>query len=178
MRTLLITIALSLLGVAARATVLLPADLPELSHDAVAIARGHIVAVDAQWTDGRRSIETIVTLETESYLKGSLGEVVQFRVPGGSLGRFRNIVVGAPRFAVGQRVILFLGSRGPTVPYVLGLSQGVFRIAQSPGGEWVVTPPAIAPAGDGPIVRGNLSLRPSTLGDFERQVRTLAGTQQ
>ena len=48
-------------------------------------------------------------LETEAYLKGSLGETVQFRVPGGSLGRFRNIVVGAPQFTIGQRVIRLSG---------------------------------------------------------------------
>jgi hypothetical protein len=177
-RAVLITIALSLLSSAARATVVVPADLSELSHDAVAIARGRIVAVEPQWKDGRRGIETLVTLETETYLKGSLGSVVQFRVPGGSLGRFRSIVVGAPQFTIGQRVILFLGSRGPTVPYVLGLSQGVFRLAQSVQGDWMVSPPPIVPALDGPIVRGNLSLRPSPLADFERQVRVLAGTQQ
>jgi len=160
----------------ASATVLLPTDLNDLSHDAVAIARGRVVAVDPQWLDGRRGIETLVTLETETYLKGSLGATVQFRVPGGSLGRFRSIVVAAPQFAIGQRVIVFLGSRGPTVPYVLGLSQGVFRLVQTSQGDWMVTPPAIVPVADGPIVRGNLSLRPAALADFERQVRALAGT--
>jgi hypothetical protein len=178
MRTVLITIVLGLLASAARATVMIPADLSELSHDAVAIARGRIVAVDAQWTNGRRSIETIVSLETETYLKGGLGGIVQFRVPGGSLGRFRNIVVGAPQFAVGQRVIVFLGSRGPTVPYVLGMSQGVFRLVQSSQGDWMVTPPAIVATGDGPIVRGSFARRPAPLDDFERQVRALAGAER
>ena len=173
MRAVLITIVLSLVSSAATATVFIPAELSELSHDAVAIARGRVVAVDAQWTDRRRGIETIVSLETETYLKGSLGEVVQFRVPGGSLGRFRSIVVGAPQFTVGQRVIVFLGSRGPTVPYVLGMSQGVFRLVQSQG-DWIVTPPPIVATTDRPIVRG--TLRPSPLGEFERQVRALAGT--
>lgn len=177
MRAVLITIVLSLVSAASRATVVLPADLSELSRDAVAIARGRIVAVEPQWKDGRRGIETLVTLDTETYLKGGLGSVVQFRVPGGSLGRFRSIVVGAPQFAIGQRVILFLGSRGPTVPYVLGLSQGVFRLVQSAQGNWIVTPPPIVPAADGPIVRGTLSVRPSLLADFERQVRALAATQ-
>jgi hypothetical protein len=172
MRIVLITIVLSLVCSAARATVFVSADLSELSRDAVAIVRGHVVAVDPQWKDGRKGIETIVSLETETYLKGSLGEVVQFRVPGGSLGRFRSLVVGAPQFTVGQRVIVFLGSRGPTVPYVLGLSQGVFRVVQSQG-NWMVTPAPIVATTDGPIVRG--TRRPSPLGDFERQVRVLAG---
>ena len=173
MRTVLIVVVLILVSSVARATVVVPVELSELSRDAVAIARGRVVAVDAQWTDGRRGIETIVSLETEAYLKGSLGDVVQFRVPGGSFGRFRNIVVGAPQFTVGQRVIVFLGSRGPTIPYVLGMSQGVFRLVQSQG-DWMVTPPPIVATADGPVVRG--TLRPSPLGEFERQVRALAGT--
>ena len=173
MRAVLIAVALSLFSSVAGATVFLPTDLNDLSRDAVAIARGRVVSVDAQWTDGRRSIETLVTLETETYLKGSLGQVVQFRVPGGSLGRFRSVVVGAPSFTIGQRVIVFLGSRGPTVPYVLGMSQGVFRLIQSAQGDWLVTPPSMSPATDGPIVRG--TRRPSPLGDFEREVRALAG---
>jgi hypothetical protein len=175
MRALLTVVCLVCLSALARATVVLPTDLNELSHQAVAIARGCVTAVDAQWTDGRRSIESIVTLETETYLKGGLGESVQFRVPGGSMGRFRSVVVGAPVFTVGQRVIVFLGSQGPTVPYVLGLSQGVFRLEQASNGAWLVTPPAMLPAPDGPIVRGNLSRRPAALDDFERQVRALVG---
>jgi hypothetical protein len=178
MRAVLITLVLSLISAAASATVVLPADLSELSHDAVAIARGRIAAVEPQWKEGRRGIETLVTLETETYLKGSLGSVVQFRVPGGTLGRFSSVVVGAPQFMVGQRVILFLGSRGPTIPYVLGLSQGVFRLVQSSRGDWIVTPPPIAGTVDGPIVRGSLGVRPASLSDFERQVRALAGAPQ
>ena len=179
MRVVLITILLSVITAgAARATVVLPADLSELSHDAVAIARGRVVAVEPQWKEGRRGIETLVTLETETYLKGSLGDVVQFRVPGGSLGRFSSIVVGAPQFTVGQRVILFLGSRGPSVPYVLGLSQGVFRIARAADNSgWVVMPPTLWPAtaGDVRVVRGETSRRPVRLDDFEQRIRVLAG---
>jgi hypothetical protein len=175
MRAVLITLALILISAIAHATVLVPADLNDLSREAVAIARGRIAAVEPQWKEGRRGIETLVTLETETYLKGSLGTIVQFRVPGGTLGRFSSVVVGAPQFTVGQRVILFLGSRGPTIPYVLGLSQGVFRLVQSGQGDWMVTPPPIAAAVDGPIVRGTFGLRPTGLSDFEDQVRTLVG---
>jgi hypothetical protein len=135
-----------------------------------------VIAVEARWTDGRRGIETLVTLEAETYLKGDLGPTVQFRVPGGRLGRFRSITVGAPEFAVGQRVILFLGARGPSVPYVLGLGQGVFRL-QSARDGWVVTPPPVLPvAGPTPVrvVRGDATRVPAPLADFERRVRALA----
>src|SRR5260221_4264688 len=92
----------------AGATVLIGPDLGELTRDAVAIARGRVAAVDTQWTADRRTIETIVTLDVETYLKGALGPVVQFRVPGGDRGRFRSIVVGAPAFQIDDDVVVFL----------------------------------------------------------------------
>lgn len=159
----------------ARATVLVGADLGELARDAVAIARGRVIAVDAKWTGDRRTIETIVTLDVESYLKGALGHTVQFRVPGGEMGRFRSVVVGAPAFAIDERVVVFLGARGPSVAYVLGLSQGVFRVVRATDASgWIVTPPAIMPSAfTVPIVRGSATRRPLALIDFEQRVRTL-----
>ena len=178
MRTLILSLCTVALALPARATVLIPADLGELAHDALAIARGRVAAVDAQWTEDRGTIETIVTLEVEGYLKGALGSTVRFRTPGGELGRFRSIVVGAPEFAVGQRIIVFLGARGPSVPHVLGLSQGVFRIARAADNSgWVVMPPTLWPAtaGDVRVVRGETSRRPVRLDDFEQRIRVLAG---
>ena len=177
MRTLVLCSLLLALTLPARATVLIPADLGELSRDALAIARGRVAALDAQWTEDHGTIETIVTLEVESYLKGSLGSTVRFRIPGGELGRFRSIVVGAPEFAVDQRVVVFLGARGPSVPFVLGLNQGVFRVSRAADNSgWFVTSPVLLPAAAGAlrIVRGDPSRRPVALGDFEQTVRGLA----
>jgi hypothetical protein len=161
-----------------RATVLVPADVGELSREAVAIVRGRIVALDARWTDDRRGIDTIVTLEVERYLKGSFGQTLQFRVPGGELGRFRSVFVGAPEFAVDEHVVIFLGARGPTVPYILGFSQGVYRVVPaSDASGWVVTPPPMFPATAGTtrVVRGDSSRKPVALAAFEDRVRALAG---
>jgi hypothetical protein len=175
MRNIVLTSVLALcVASIAEATVLVPADVGELARDARAIARGTVVSVDGRWTDDRRRIETIVTLEAETYLKGALGETLQFRVPGGSLGRYRNVVVGAPEFAPGQRVIVFLGARGPGIPYVLGFSQGVFRVSMAADRSWTVSPPPVMPSPSGPVVRGSASRRPAPLADFERDVRALA----
>lgn len=176
-RTSLVFFMLAGLSHPSRATVIVPADLGELARDARAIVRGRVASVEARWTDDHRAIESIVTLEVESTLKGSFGPDVQFRVPGGQLGRFRSLVVGAPEFTVGQRVVVFLGAQGPSVPYVLGMSQGVFRVVAADGGGWLVTPPALWPsmAGTVPIVRGDPNRRPLPLGDFEQRVRALAG---
>ncbi len=178
MRTLVACCILLALTLPARATVLIPADLGELSRDALAIARGRVTALDTQWTEDRGTIETIVTLEVESYLKGGLGSTLKFRVPGGELGRFRSIVVGAPEFAVDQRIVVFLGARGPSMPHVLGLSQGVFRMARaSDNSGWLVTSPVLLPATTGAVrvVRGDPSRRAVALTDFEHTVRSLAG---
>jgi hypothetical protein len=174
MRRIVIGLALLVLAVPLRATVLVPTDLGQLSRDAHAIARGYVVAVDGRWTDDRRTIETIVTLSPESYLKGELGEAVQFRVPGGTLGRFRNIVVGAPQFRVGQHVIVFLGANGPAIPFVIGLGQGVYQVNRDDGGRWIVLPPPVVPTA-GPVIRGSAARRPAMLTDFERTVRELSG---
>src|SRR5262245_117517 len=162
----------------ATATVLVPADLGELSREAVAIVRGRVVATDARWTDDHRSIDTIVTLAVERYLKGSLGTTLQFRVPGGELGRFRSVVVGSPEFAVDDRVVIFLGARGPTVPYVLGFSQGVFRVVRAAdSAEWMVTPPPVGPSTTvARVVRGDASRKPLALADFEERVRAAMGS--
>jgi hypothetical protein len=163
MRTLLTSFLLLALAATARATVIIPADLGELSRDAIAIVRGRVAAVDARWTEDRGTIETIVTLEVEGYLKGALGQVARFRVPGGELGRFRSIVVGA---------------HGPTVPHVVGFNQGVYRLVRAADNAgWLVTPPANLPAAAGSvrIVRGDVNRRPLPLADFEQRVRALAG---
>ena len=176
---ILVTVSLVLaLASTARATVVVPADLGELSRDAIAIVRGRVARVDTQFTEDRGTIETLVTLEVESYLKGALGQTIRFKVPGGELGRFRSIVVGTPEFIVDQHVVVFLGARGPSVPYIVGFNQGVFRVVRAADNSgWLVTPPANLPAVGASvrIVRGDPARRPLPLADFEQKVRTLAG---
>jgi hypothetical protein len=178
LKTLAIVTAVAVLaGPRAHATTLVPAELADLARAARVIVRGRIAAVEARSTDDRRAIETLVTLDPETYLKGSPASVVRFRVPGGQIGRYRRVVVGAPQFAPGQRVIVFLAARSPAIPSVIGLNQGVFRLVRGADGELEVVPPPIigAPGRRAPVVRGSASRRPMPLGMFEREVRALAG---
>ena len=161
------------------ATVVVPADLAELTRDARAIARGHVGAVTGRWSDDRRTIETLVTLEVDRYLKGAFGATIDFRVPGGDLGRYRSIVVGAPQFAVGDQVVVFLGASGPMVPFVVGFNQGVYRIAANSSAEPVVTPPPLLPSAQAQaVVRGDAARRPMPLADFEARVVALVRSAQ
>jgi hypothetical protein len=164
------------LGTIAHATVVVPADLQELSRRATTIVRGSVVSVESRWLEDRGSIETLVTLQAEAYLKGPLGQTVQFRVPGGQVGRYRRLVIGAPSFAAGQRVVVFLGTSGPSIPHVIGLNQGVFRIDRGQ-----VTPPAALP---GVRVASNIRSGVTAKGqsmplrDFETRVRALSGARR
>jgi hypothetical protein len=166
-------------GTRVQATVVVPASLGELTREAAAIVRGHVVSVEGRMTADRRAIETLVTIEAEETLKGSLGQVVRFVVPGGSVGRYRSVFVGAPVFSVDQRVIVFLGWQGASYPFLIGFSQGVYRIQQDAGGSLLVTPPPLPEPSSRSvaIVRGDPSRRPAALGDFERRVRALAEQQ-
>jgi hypothetical protein len=105
-------------------------------------------------------------------LKGQAGPSLTFRVPGGTVGRYRRVIIGAPSFTEGEEVVLFLTSRGPSVPYPFGLSQGVYRVSRA-SGRAMVMPPLVHFEGTGSerIVRGDPARRPLALGDFAREVR-------
>ncbi len=147
-------------------------DFPTLVDDARAIAVGRIVSLAPQWKEGRRGIETLLTLEVDRYLKGDLGRTVTLAVPGGQMGRYRSVMPGAPSFVEGEELVLFLAGNA-TVPHVLGLGQGVFRIlSDSAHGTRIVVPEILMAVRTGAvrIVRGELSRRPSTLEQFAADV--------
>src|SRR4051812_5696962 len=117
MRRLALGASLVLLSVAVQATVILPIEFRELVTTSSTIVQAHVTDVRSAYVDGRRSIETFVTVAADEYLKGNLGEHVTFLVPGGEIGRYRTIFIGAPQFHEGDEVVLFLKSAGG-MPYV------------------------------------------------------------
>jgi hypothetical protein len=165
----------------ARATVVVPADLNDLARAAHVIVHGRVVSVQPQWADGRRGVETIVRVQASDYLKGDFGSEVLIRVPGGELGRYRSVLPGAPTFREGEEVVLFLGASPPSLPYVLGLSQGVFRLVRDPAtGERVVTPPPLIRSATRVvrIQRGDPQRRPPALEEFAKQVRLIVAAER
>ncbi len=118
----------------------------------------------------------MVTLAVLEAIKGQPGTTVYFRVPGGQIGRYRRFMVGAPEFAAGDEVVLFLKGRPPAVPFPFGLSQGVYRVVRDGDGRSLVTPPIVSEAA-GRVVRGDASRRPLELSAFTRNVRAIAERQ-
>lgn len=169
-------LALCLSTAAASAMVVVPAGFSEMVTASDLVVHGRVVAIRPQLVGDRRTIETLVTVAVVDALKGQPGETVYFRVPGGQVGRYRRVMVGAPEFAEGDEVVVFLKGRAPAMPFPFGLSQGVYRVVHGGGGAALVTPPAISDA-PGRVVRGDVSRRPIELSDFARNVRAIAGLQ-
>lgn len=175
MRRLIPLLALLLVGPSLAATVLVPAEFREIVSGSQIIVYGRIADVHAEWTDDRHGIDTVVSLEAATYLKGGPGDVVTFRVPGGQIGRYRNVMVGAPEFHAGEEAVLFLTAQGPSVAHVFGLSQGVFRVrVDARTGKRLVVPPVLmaASAAAEPVTRGALDRKPLPLDLFAATVRT------
>ena len=173
LRTLLVAVLAALAAPAARATVLVPADLNELTSSALAIVHARIIDVRAVTTDDRRRVETVVVAESLGYLKGDIGRTITFRIPGGQVGAYRTVMVGAPSFSVGEETVLFFGARGPALPYLVGFSQGVFRVRQDErtGRRVVIPAPALSSGATVAMARGTRP--PMAFETFAAQVRAL-----
>ena len=153
-----------------QATTVAPADFAEMVNGSQVIVHGAVVDVRAQASGGRGTIETLVSVAVVTMLKGQASPAVVFRVPGGQIGRYRRVMVGAPTFTPGEEVVLFLSGHAPAMPMPFGLHQGVYRVARS-AGRAMVTP--LVPDGAGRVVRGDPARRPLALDAFARGVRAI-----
>ena len=134
------------------------------------------VTADFGATRGLKVIGSSEQVQVVDALKGQPGTTAYFKLPGGQVGRYRRVMVGAPQFAPGDEVVLFLKGSAPAVPMPFGLTQGVYRVNRDVSGRAVVMP-AIA-GGSGRVVKGDPARQPLELGAFARMVRTIAGAQR
>lgn len=162
-------------AVALHATVVLPIEFRELVTSSAVIVHGHVTDARSAFVDDRRDVNTFVTVAVDEYFKGNLGAHVTFRVPGGQIGRYKTVFVGAPEFTEGDEVVVFLKTPSGGVPFVTGLSQGAFRVLpDARTGRRVVTTPVVMGKANGEserIVRGDPSRRPLAVDTFRDLVR-------
>jgi hypothetical protein len=159
------------------ATVFLPADFTTVVEQSQTIAHGRVLSVQSAMTGPSRRIESVVTLSVIDGIKGVGGSTVSFRVPNGRVGRYRWIVVGAPEFAEGDEVVVFLQGRAPAMPSIFGLSQGVYRVTHDGRGEALVSRPPIN-ASEARLVRGDPARTPLALDAFLRGIHTILDNAQ
>lgn len=149
-----------------------PISFTDLVTESTAVVHGRVAEVRGQWTADRRGIDSLLSLDVVGYLKGSLGDRVTVRVPGGQIGSMVNLIPGAPRFSEGDEVVLFLKAEGPAIPIVTGTTQGVYRVTPDPRtGATLVVPPVVDVMVEGRVVRGDLNRRPLPLDAFTAAVK-------
>ena len=165
-----------LIGAVVHATVIVPAEFREIVRGSDVIAYGRVESARAQWSDDHRRIETSVTFDVSTYLKGDTGPTIVFTVPGGQLGRYRSVMMGAPVFEAGDEAVLFFRIGVSSMPVLFGFSQGVFRVRADAGtGRRMVASPALLATGDAPqvVTRGAPERRPLPIESFAAQIRAI-----
>jgi hypothetical protein len=122
-----------------RASTVLKMTLEEMTDKADMIFIGNVQSQRAEWSGGRSRIYTYITFEVDRYLKGGNGSATTtIRVLGGQIGSFAATVPGSPRFADGEKVLVFCAGAGPRMPTVLGLSLGKFTLTTDDSGEAII----------------------------------------
>ena len=175
MRALGVLVAAVVLAVVpVGATLVIPADFREVVTEAGLIVRGRVTDVRA-FVVRDAGVDSVATVAVEGVIKGQSDAFVSIRVPGGQVGRYRFVMVGAPTFRAGERAVFFLkrGVDGFWRP--IGLTMGLYRIQPDPvTGQPVVPPPLVggrtAPL-TGPAVRGDPRRRFMPVGEFESLIR-------
>ncbi len=172
-RSLFASLLIALAVMPAQAVTVVPLSFEELVRQSSSVIYARVVDVRGQWTDDRRRIDSLVTVEVIKGLKGTAAGELTLTVPGGQVGRYLNLLPGAPTFARGDLAVLFLTVRGPRLPVPTGFTQGIYRVMRDgASGVALVTPPAIEPAGQA-IVRGDRRRKPVSLSALESAVRAV-----
>src|SRR5215813_5974666 len=120
-------LAVLLLAVPARASVVEPLDLPALSRGADLIVRGQVVRAVSTW-DGDH-IVTRSTIEVRRVWKGRAGRTVVVRTLGGVVGTIGQKAPGEASLAPGEEVILFLEAAGGGEFLPAGMALGKFAVS-------------------------------------------------
>lgn len=146
-------LALAVSGASARATTVISKSFAALCAEADMIFAATVSAVRSQPVGAEHGhIETFVTFADIDPLFGVTAPTVMLRFSGGVVDGVREEFLGVPRFAIGERVVLF-ARHGYEVSPIVGLSQGCFRVVETASGAMMAAadgqPLATLDSGDG-----------------------------
>jgi hypothetical protein len=131
----------------AAATVIVAKDFAALCAEAELIFVGTVSATASRWSDPqRRAIETLVTFTDLTWLRGGPRAEIVLRFAGGEIDGLHEEIAGVPRFAVGERRVIFARD-GRYVSPLVGFSQGLFRVVDSADGPVVLDGDAVTADG-------------------------------
>jgi hypothetical protein len=180
---------------AARASIVMALDLPELVRQADHIALVDVVSQRSAWdTRHERIISTVELAVVERWKgaakPGAAGDHLTVVQPGGTVGDLTMTVTGLSAFSPGERALVFLRGAS-TNAQVLGMSQGKRLVRyEATSRKWLVhapdlrqttlvkqpiQTPATGAVGLQPV-RVTSSVREMGLDEFRTQVQALLGT--
>src|SRR5271155_4529057 len=126
----LFLIGVILVAIAARATTLARLQFYQLVQHSYAIARVRCLRTDTRMENGE--IWTDTSFQVLLREKGYLPAEIVVRMPGGKFQHLTSHVDGVPEFRPGEEVFLFLAGRPGSQFYIVGWTQGTFRIRTNP----------------------------------------------
>jgi hypothetical protein len=157
------------------ATVTIPSDLPDVVSSSTLIIRGRVDDTRAFTDIANGPVTTAVTVSVSETLKGTADRAITFRVHGGELGRYRQVMIGEPVFAVGDDVYLFLKRAPDGALWTVGMGAGVYKVSMAAGMPAVMPPPiaGVTATAGAQVIRGDARRKPMRTRDFASLVTLL-----
>ncbi len=129
----------------ASAVTVAPLTFEQLVNQSAAVVLGRVVEVKGDFTDDRRGIQSLVTIEVVKGIKGNATGTLTFATPGGQAARYLNVIPGSPTFTRGDVAVFFVSSRGARLPVTTGFTQGIFRVRVDAANQMMVVHKAPVP---------------------------------
>jgi hypothetical protein len=124
------------------ATTLQQLPLPEMAQQSTAIVRAKVTAVSGILRGS--DVFTVYKFNPlEVWKAPASGAPTEVNIPGGVAGGLRQPVDGAPALSAGGEYVLFLWTSRTGVTQLIGLSQGLFDVRETPASA-INTPDAAA----------------------------------
>jgi len=114
---------------AAAATLVPEVGFEALVSESEAIVHGTVVRSWTAWDSERTAIWTHYEIAVADWLKGRSRPTIRISEPGGSLDGVHTQIVGAPRYAIGEEVVVFADETPIGYLRTSGWSQGKFQVS-------------------------------------------------
>jgi hypothetical protein len=111
----------------------------EMLAESEAVVQGKVLKINSFWSPSGRLIVTEAMIQVEETIVGSAPTVLTVRTAGGLVDGFVVEAHGFPKFAVGERLVLFVRNAQAEAE-VVGYRQGQFRISQDTSGAEIAVP--------------------------------------
>jgi len=140
-----------------------------LARSSDAVVRGQVRKTTPTLSADGRRIFTLVDVEVASTWRGQAAATVRVIVPGGIMGAIGQRVDGAPSFAEGEEVVVFLNRAEAGGHRVAGLAQGKFSVAGTSAAPDLTHTRFV----DRQVKAGERAAEPMPVAELERRVRSV-----